>query len=293
MSDYRPRRSVLYMPAANARALEKARTIPADALIFDLEDAVAPDAKEAARAQACDAAASGAYGRREVTIRCNGLDTPWGRADVTAAARVDPSAVVIPKVGGAAYLDEVAALLDGGGASPETGIWAMVETPAGLLNVNEIAHHPRVQALVLGTNDMAKELRATLTADRSALTSYLAMCLLSARDAGISIFDGVYNDIADEEGFAAQCAQGAAMGFDGKTLIHPSQVGPCNEAFSPSLAELDFHQRVIAEFDAAQADGRGVLTVDGKMIENLHVDEARRALAVSAAIEAMSADAAE
>ncbi len=293
MTDHRPRRSVLYMPAANARALDKARTIAADALIFDLEDAVAPDAKQAAREQACVAAASGSYGMREVTIRCNGLDTPWGRDDVTAAAAVAPSAVVIPKVGGAAYLDEVARLLDDGGAPPDTGIWAMVETPSGLLNVNAIAHHPRVRALVMGTNDMAKELRATITADRAALTPYLAMCLLSARDAGISIFDGVYNDIADEPGFAEQCAQGAAMGFDGKTLIHPSQVGPCNDAFSPSLDELDFHRRVIAEFEAAQADGRGVLTVDGKMIENLHVDEARRVLAVATAIDAMADQAAE
>ena len=284
MTNYRPRRSVLYMPAANARALEKAKDIGADALIFDLEDAVAPDAKELARGQACDAAASGEYGSRELTIRCNGLDTPWGADDVRAAGVVAPSAVVIPKVNSAAYLEEVDRLLQEAGAPDTTMIWAMVETPAGILNVNEIAHHERVAAMVMGTNDMAKEMRATLTPDRAALMPYLAMCLLSAREADITILDGVFNDIKDDEAFAAQCAQGASMGFDGKTLIHPSQVEPCNAAFSPSLDELDFHRRVIEEFHAAEAEGRGVLTVDGKMIENLHVDEARRAIAVSEAI---------
>lgn len=286
MSDtYRPRRSVLYMPAANARALEKAKDIGADALIFDLEDAVAPDAKEVAREQACAAAASGDYGHRELTIRCNGLDTPWGEADVRAAAAVGPSAVVIPKVNSAAYLEEIERILNDAGAPAETQIWAMVETPTGILNVNEIAHHDRVAAMVMGTNDMAKEMRATLTPDRAALMPYLALCLLSAREADITILDGVFNDIKNEDAFATQCDQGASMGFDGKTLIHPSQVGPCNEAFSPSLDELDFHRRVIEEFEAAEAEGRGVLTVDGKMIENLHVDEARRAIAVSEALE--------
>ena len=286
MSDtYRPRRSVLYMPAANARALEKTKDIGADALIFDLEDAVAPDAKEVAREQACAAAASGDYGHREITIRCNGLDTPWGEADVRAAAAVAPSAVVIPKVNSAAYLEEIERILNDAGAPADTQIWAMVETPTGILNVNEIAHHDRVAAMVMGTNDMAKEMRATLTPDRAALMPYLAMCLLSAREADITILDGVFNDIKNEDAFEAQCAQGAAMGFDGKTLIHPSQVGPCNDAFSPSLDELDFHRRVIEEFEAAEAEGRGVLTVDGKMIENLHVDEARRAIAVAEALQ--------
>ena len=280
-ASYRPRRSVLYMPAANARALEKAKDIGADVLIFDLEDAVAPDAKEIARDQACAAAASGEYGSREITIRCNGLDTPWGRDDIVAAGGVGPSAVVIPKVNSSAYLDEVERILDASGAPAETRIWAMVETPTGILNVNEIAHHRRVDAMVMGTNDMAKEMRAALTPDRSALVPYLAMCLLSAREADITILDGVFNDIKNESAFATQCEQGAALGFDGKTLIHPSQVGPCNHIFSPSLDELDFHRRVIAEFEAAVAEGRGVLTIDGKMIENLHVDEARRALAIS------------
>ena len=287
MSTYRPRRSVLYMPAANERALEKAKDIQADALIFDLEDAVAPDSKEIAREQACAAASSSEYGNRELTIRCNGLDTPWGKDDLLAAAAAGPAAVVIPKVDGSSYLDEISELLDQGGAPSSTQIWAMVETPIGILNVEEIARHERMSVMVMGTNDMAKELRASITADRQALLPYLAMCLLSARAAGVGILDGVYNDIKDESGFEDVCVQGAEMGFDGKTLIHPNQVAPTNEIFSPSLDELDFHQRVIEEFEAAEKDGRGVLTVDGKMIENLHVDEARRALAVAEAIAAL------
>ena len=284
MSTYRPRRSVLYMPAANQRALEKAKDIPADALIFDLEDAVAPDAKELAREQACNAAASSDYGNRELTIRCNGLDTPWGREDILAAAEAAPSAVVIPKVDGPEYLAQVSEVLDEGGAPAATEIWAMVETPAGILCVDQIAQFERTAVLVMGTNDMAKELRASITQDRHALLPYLAMCLLAARAADVGILDGVYNDIKNEEGFEQVCRQGAEMGFDGKTLIHPCQVAPTNESFSPSLDELDFHQRVIEEFEAAQNEGRGVLTVDGKMIENLHVDEARRAIAMAQVI---------
>ena len=287
MSTYRPRRSVLYMPAANERALEKAKDIQADALIFDLEDAVATDSKELAREQACAAASSSEYGNRELTIRCNGLDTPWGEDDLLAAAAAGPAAVVIPKVDGSSYLDEISELLDQGGAPSSTQIWAMVETPIGILNVEEIARHERMSVMVMGTNDMAKELRASITADRQALLPYLAMCLLSARAAGVGILDGVHNDIKDESGFEDVCVQGAEMGFDGKTLIHPSQVAPTNKIFSPSLGELDFHRRVIEEFEAAEKDGRGVLTVDGKMIENLHVDEARRALAVADAIAAL------
>jgi citrate lyase subunit beta/citryl-CoA lyase len=275
------------MPAANERALEKAKDIQADALIFDLEDAVAPDSKEIAREQACAAASSSEYGNRELTIRCNGLDTPWGKDDLLAAAAAGPAAVVIPKVDGSSYLDEISELLDQGGAPSSTQIWAMVETPIGILNVEEIARHERMSVMVMGTNDMAKELRASITADRQALLPYLAMCLLSARAAGVGILDGVYNDIKDESGFEDVCVQGAEMGFDGKTLIHPNQVAPTNEIFSPSLGELDFHRRVIEEFEAAEKDGRGVLTVDGRMIENLHVDEARRALAVAEAIAAL------
>ena len=280
----RPRRSVLYMPAANARALEKAKAIDADALIFDLEDAVAPDAKEAAREGACAAVDSGEYGHRELTIRCNGLDTPWGRDDVAAAGAVAPSAVVIPKVSGAADLAAVAGILEAAGAPDTTRIWAMIETPGGIAKARAIAGFERVDAVVMGTNDMAKELRATITPDRAALVPHLATCLVAAREAGVTALDGVYNDISDAEGFAAVCEQGANLGFDGKTLIHPSQVEPCNDAFSPSLDELDFHRQVIEAFEAAVGDGRGVVTVDGKMVENLHVDEARRAIALADAI---------
>ena len=286
-TSYRPRRSVLYMPAANERALEKAKDIPADALIFDLEDAVSPESKEIARDHACAAVASGEYGNRELTIRCNGLDTPWGSDDILAAAAVAPAAVVTPKVNGPEYLDEVSALLDEGGAPDSTRIWAMVETPVGILEVGRIAQHERMAVMVMGTNDMAKELRATITPDRQALLPHLAKCLLSARAANKAILDGVYNDIKDDAGFASVCRQGAQMGFDGKTLIHPNQVTPTNDIFSPSLDELDFHRRVIEEFETAEKEGRGVLTVDGKMIENLHVEEARRALAVAEAIAAL------
>lgn len=280
----RTRRSVLYMPAANARALEKAKSIGADALIFDLEDAVAPDAKATAREGACAAVASGEYGYRELTIRCNSLDTPWGRDDVAAAGAVGPSAVVIPKVSGAGDLAAVAGLLEAAGAPDSVRIWAMIETPSGIANARDIAGFDRVDAVVMGTNDMAKELRAAITPDRAALVPHLATCLVAAREASVTALDGVYNDVRDADGFAAVCRQGANLGFDGKTLIHPSQVEPCNEAFSPSLDELDFHRHVIEAFDAAIADGRGVVTVDGKMVENLHVDEARRAIALADAI---------
>jgi citrate lyase subunit beta/citryl-CoA lyase len=289
MSDaLRPRRSVLYMPAANERALEKAKTIPADALIFDLEDAVAPDAKEAARANACAAAGSGEYGRREVTIRCNGLDTPWGADDLAAAATSGAAAVVIPKVGSVAQLDEVSARLDAARAPSTLGIWAMVETPTAILDVRAIAAHPRVPVLVMGTNDLAKELRAAQVPGRAPLMPHLAAALLAAREAGKVILDGVYNDVKDLDGFRAECVQGAQMGFDGKTLIHPGQVEPCNEVWAPTEAEIEYARRVIAAFDEAVADGRGVVTVDGRMIENLHVANAQRTLAVAEAIAGLA-----
>jgi len=283
----RPRRSVLYMPAANERALEKAKTIPADALIFDLEDAVAPDAKDAARANACAAAASGDYGSREVTIRCNGLDTPWGIDDVAAAATSGAAAVVIPKVGSVAYLDEISAALDAAGAPAELRIWAMVETPTAIFDVRAIAAHPRVAVLVMGTNDLARELRAGLVPGRHPLLPHLATALLGAREAGKVILDGVYNDVKDAEGFRAECELGAEMGFDGKTLVHPSQVEPANDVWAPTTDEIEHARRVITAFEEATAEGRGVITVDGKMIENLHVDNARRALAVADAIAAI------
>lgn len=285
-NDLRPRRSVLYMPAANERALEKAKSIPADAIIFDLEDAVAPDAKDAARLKAVAAVSSGEYGGRELTIRCNGLDTPWGADDIAAAAAVKPAAIVIPKVDSVVYLDEIAAMLDAGGAQ-DTMIWAMIETPTAILDVREIAAHERVTVLVMGTNDLAKELRSPLVPSRHPLIPHLATALLAAREAGKVILDGVYNNVKDPEGFAAECVQGAEIGFDGKTLIHPTQVGPCNETWAPSAEETDHATRVIAAFTEAEAAGSGVVTVDGRMIENLHVDNARRTLAVADAIAAL------
>jgi citrate lyase subunit beta/citryl-CoA lyase len=283
---YRPRRSVLYMPAANERAVEKAMTIACDAIIFDLEDAVAPDAKSAARERATAAVASGEYGRRELTIRCNGLTTPWGEDDLAAAAAAGPAAVVVPKVDSVGYVDEVADRLDrGAGPIP---IWAMIETPTAILDVRAIAAHPRVDALVLGTNDLARELRAPLVPGRANLVPHLANALLAARAAGKTALDGVYNDVNDIGGFEAECRQGVELGFDGKTLIHPRQVKPANRAWSPSDEEIELAHRIIDAFTAAEADGRGVVTVDGRMIENLHVDNARRTLAVADAIGAVS-----
>lgn len=280
------RRSVLYMPAANARALEKAQSLDCDAVIFDLEDAVAPDSKELAREQACAAVTSGLYGHRELTIRCNGLDTPWGEDDLAAAAAAAPSAVVIPKVSSVGHVDGVAERLDAAGAPSSTMIWAMIETPDGMMNADAIAAHPRVEVLVMGTNDMAKELRAQLVPGRAPLLPHLAMALLAARRHGIMALDGVYNDVRNPEGFAEEAQQGFEMGFDGKTLIHPSQLEPCNDIWSPSADEIDHANRVIEAFEEAERDGRGVVTVDGRMIENLHVDNARQVLAVAAAIAA-------
>ncbi len=272
------------MPAANERALETAKTIPADALIFDLEDAVAPDAKEAARANAVAAAGSGAYGRREITIRCNGLTTQWGAADVAAAAKSGASAVVIPKVDSHEYLDEVALQLASAGAPDEMSIWAMVETPTAILDIRSIAAHARVSVLVMGNNDLAKELRTGVLPERTPLLPALSMALLGAREAGKVILDGVYNDVTDAEGFLAEARQGKAMGFDGKTLVHPSQVEAANAIWAPTADEIDFSKRVIAEFDKAKAEGRAVVTVDGRMIEHLHVQNALRILSTAKTI---------
>lgn len=290
MTDLRPRRSVLYMPAANPRALEKAKTIPADALIFDLEDAVAPEAKADARAAAVAATASGAYGRRELTIRCNGLDSPWGADDLGAMADAGPAlaAVVIPKVDSVSDLDGVSATLDAGGAAPEVSIWAMVETPTAILDARLLAAHPRVEVLVMGTNDLAKELYATVGPNRAGLHPHLAAAVLAARAAGTVILDGVYNDIGDAEGLAAECEQGLQLGFDGKTLIHPGQVQIANDTWAPSAEAIEEAEAVIAAFADAQAEGRGVITVNGRMIEHLHVEQARRTLSVAAAIDEQS-----
>lgn len=286
----RPRRSVLYMPGANTRALEKARSLPADALIFDLEDAVAPDAKEAARSNVVLAAESRSYGKREIAIRCNGLGTPWGEADVAAIASSGADAILVPKVESAAEVTHVVSLLDTAGAPQTMAVWAMMETPKGFLRAEEIASaHPRLTLFVMGTNDLVKDMRARHTPTRLPMVTALGLGMLAARAHGLTILDGVYNDIKDADGFRAVCQQGLEMGFDGKTLIHPGQIEPCNEVFAPSPAELEMAGRVVAAFKAAQAEGKGVVTVDGRMIENLHVEQAERALALAAAIKDLQA----
>jgi len=284
MSAQRPRRSALYMPAANERALEKAKGISTDAIIFDLEDAVSPDSKDIARTQAIAAVNSGEYGKRELTIRCNALATPWGHADVAAAAKACVSAVVIPKINSVAEVNEVSAALDAAGAPKEMMIWAMIETPTAIFDCREIAAHPRVPVLIMGTNDLAKELRAAQVPGRAPLYPSLHTALLAAREAGKTILDGVYNDIKNADGFRAECIQGAEMGFDGKTLIHPDQVGVANDVWSPSEAEVEHARKVIAAFDEALAAGKGVVQLDGRMIENLHVANAQRSIAIADAI---------
>jgi citrate lyase subunit beta/citryl-CoA lyase len=283
----RPRRSVLYMPGANERALEKAKTLACDGLILDLEDAVAPDAKPAARDRVCAAASSDEYGLREVVIRVNGLDTRWGADDLRAAAAAGPAAVVVPKISSVADLAAVEKALEAGGAPDSTRIWAMLETPSGIFDARAIAaSSERLAVLVMGTNDIAKELHAEHVPGRQPLLFALSTCLLAAREAGKVILDGVYNDIQNAEGFEAECVQGRQLGFDGKTLIHPSQVDPCNRVFAPSDEEVEQARRIIAAFEEAEAAGKGVVTVDGRMIENLHVDNARRSLALADAIAA-------
>lgn len=282
-----PRRSVLYMPGANERALEKAKTLPADALIFDLEDAVSPDAKEAARERVCAAAASGDYGNREVAIRVNGLDTDWHDADLRAAAQAGPAAVVVPKVNSARDVMAIERALELNGAPEHTMIWAMLETPVAMLHAEEIASaSERLTVLVMGTNDLAKELHAEPAAGRAPLVAGLSLSLLAARAAGKQILDGVYNDVQNLEGFEAEATQARQFGFDGKTLIHPGQIEPCNRVFAPSDEAITRARKVIEAFEKAKRDGDAVVTVDGRMVENLHVAEAERVLALAEAIKA-------
>jgi citrate lyase subunit beta/citryl-CoA lyase len=284
----RPRRSVLYMPGANERALEKAKTIPADALILDLEDAVAPDAKPAARERVCAAVGSGEYGNRELTIRVNGLDTDWFAADLRAAAQAGPAGVVVPKISSAADVHRVEKLLEADGAPDHTAIWAMVETPAAMFAAREIAAaSERLTVLVMGTNDLAKELHAEHVPGRAPLLTGLGLALLAARAEAKVILDGVYNNVKDIPGFEAECRQGRELGFDGKTLIHPGQVEPCNQAFAPTPAQIEESRAVLAAWEQAAAQGLGVATVNGRLIENLHVENARRILAVAEAINAL------
>jgi citrate lyase subunit beta/citryl-CoA lyase len=280
---FRPRRSVLYMPASNARALEKARSIPCDGLILDLEDAVAPDAKPAAREAACAAAASGEYGAREVTIRVNGADTEWHADDLKAACEAGPDAVVVPKVDSADAVLQLVEAMAGHDAPEHTKLWAMVETPAAMLHAEEIAAaSDRLTVLVMGTNDLVKELYAEHVPGRQPVLPGLGLAVLAARATGKSILDGVYNDVKDTDGFLAECRQGRELGFDGKTLIHPGQVAGANEAFAPSAQAVDDARGIL---EAWEAGGSGVVTYNGRMIENLHVESARRTLSIHDAIQ--------
>ncbi len=279
----RPYRSVLYIPGSNARALDKARGLAADAIIFDLEDAVAATEKEAARATLAEELAKGGFGPRAKIVRINGFETEWGRADAAAFADSAADAILIPKVSAPALLDEVAALV------PNKPLWAMMETALGMLNAAEIAAHPRLEGMVMGTNDLAKELNCRMTPGRLGVLPGIGRALLAARAYGRLAVDGVYNAFKDEEGLADECRQGRDMGFDGKTLIHPAQLAIANAAFAPSEAEADLARRQIAAFDVAQAEGQGVAVVDGKIVENLHIVTARKILAQVEAIAALEA----
>lgn len=282
MTSARPRRSALYMPAVNARAIEKARELVCDVVILDLEDAVAPDAKELARQQAAAAVAAGGFGRREMVIRINGLDTPWGLEDLAAAIEAKPDAILIPKVSSA---HDVTAY--GAAQAAHVPLWAMVETCAALFALDEIAGAGAgLEALVVGTNDLAKEMRCRLTPARTPLAGPLSLIVAAGRAHGLTVLDGVFNAIDDDAGLAAQCDQGVEFGFDGKTLIHPRQVDVANRAFSPAAEEIAWSQAIVAAFDLPENAAKGVIKVEGRMVERLHLAEARRVIAVAEAIAA-------
>lgn len=285
----RPRRSVLYMPGANARALDKARSLPADALILDLEDAVSPDAKSQAREQMSQAVLAGGYGKREVIIRVNGLNTEWGEADLKAVATLPIDGVLLPKIESAQQIADAVRILDAVDAQRQLPIWIMAETPRGMLNIDDIAGAPRLKVIVMGTSDLAKDMRVRHTPDRVGLLVPLSLCIIAARAHGVEIVDGVYLDLNDEDGYRAACVQGRDMGFDGKTLIHPKQIEAANQTFAPSDIEVTHAQEVIAAWDQAQSEGKGVVVVNGRLIENLHVEEAKRVLALANAIAELSA----
>jgi len=287
----RPRRSVLYMPGSNTRAIEKARTLPADAVILDLEDSVAPEAKAAARKQVMDAVAAGSFGSREVIVRINGLDTQWWLDDLNAVAKAKPDAVLVPKVSSPNHLEDVAERLVDISADQKIRVWAMMETPLAMLNARDIATaasdvETRLAAFVMGTNDLAKDTRAKIMPGRAAMLPWLMNCVAAARAFGLDILDGVYNDLSNAEGFARECSEARDMGFDGKTLIHPNQIGPCNAAFSPTTEEIAQANKIIAAFDLPENKDKGVVQLDGRMVERLHADMARRTVAIAQAIEA-------
>ncbi len=287
----RPRRSVLYMPGSNARAIEKAKTLDADSIILDLEDSVAPQSKAAARAQVGEAVRAGGFGPREVVVRINGLDTPWWTDDVEVVAHAKPDAILVPKVSSPSQFDDVIRRFYAVGATHELRLWAMLETPLAMLRVESIAAAARdpeirLTAFVMGTNDLAKETRAKIAPGRAAMLPWLMTCLAAARAYGVDLIDGVYNNLGDADGFAQECAQGRDLGFDGKTLIHPNQIEACNKAFSPTPDEVAQARKIIAAFALPENDGKGVVALDGRMVERLHAEMAHRTLAIADAIAA-------
>ena len=291
----RPFRSVLYMPGSNLRALEKAKTLAVDALIFDLEDSVSPDKKDLAREQVVAAskeALTGAYGNRQIVIRCNALDTDWGEADLRAAAVAAPDAILLSKVNNARDIHQAEAILEDAGLDQRTSIWVMMETPLSILNAQEIAAaSQKMGGLVMGTSDLVKDIHGRHTTARLPVIASLNLCVLAARAYQLLVLDGVYLDLDDEAGFNASCEQGLELGFDGKTIIHPKQIEAANTVFAPSAAELEFAGRIISAHAEAEAEGKGVVLVDGKLIENLHVQDAHRIVALSEAIAAMGTSA--
>jgi len=287
----RPRRSVLFMPGSNARALERAKTLPADTLIFDLEDAVAPDAKEAARQMVCDTVYAGGYGRRELIVRVNALETPWGDADLAAVATCGVDAVLLPKVESSDMVRQVLSLLTTHGAPEQMAIWCMLETPRGILRAEDIAASARVAAFVMGTSDLTKELHARHTRERLPMLPSLGWCVLISRAYGLTVLDGVHLDLSDDEGFEYACRQAADMGFDGKTLIHPKTIATANRIFAPSPNDITSARKIIAAHAEATTQGKGVIVVDGRLIENLHVEEAQRLVALAEVIAALETEA--
>jgi citrate lyase subunit beta/citryl-CoA lyase len=286
----RPRRSVLYMPGSNARAIEKARTLPADAIILDLEDSVAPDAKLAARAQVAQAVAARGFGLREVIVRINGLDTEWWLEDLNAVAKAKPDGVLVPKISIPNNLEDVAERLVDISADHKMRVWAMMEMPLAMLNARDIAAvgkdvETRLEGFVMGTNDLAKETRAKITPGRAPLLPWLMNCVAAARAFGLNILDGVYGDLGNAAGFVRECEEARDMGFDGKTLIHPNQIAPCNAAFSPSADEIAEAKKIIAAFDLPENADKGVIALDGRMVERMHADIARRTVAIAQVIE--------